>query len=190
MSSLSKVGTVVVTENDAITSLVAPSTSVLATSLATITLTISGNKLPGTYTRATAPTGTVTYSAPVINSATLSSFKAWINANVNVDIAAPTGADRTIVSASADLVRFAQNTSTAGTHGGVTGNAVIFDMDLDEVDDLGSATVTNEKVTLSSLMNATEGAAAVAGASGSAADNDGDGAGGVTSHRELATIAD
>lgn len=185
MSTLSKVGTVTVTGNAKLASIVAPSTDVLATSLATITVIINSNDITGTYTNATAPTGTVTYVMPSITNATLSSFKSWISANVNVDIADPAGADRTI--AAAGNVAFATDTKVeASGFGGVTANAVIFDMDIDNVDVVGTAAV--ETGNLSTLMQAD--AAAIAGATGAAADNDGDNVGGITSHRELATVTD
>jgi hypothetical protein len=58
-------------------------------------------------------------------------------------------------------------------------------MDLDEVPNAAGT-----KVTLSSLMQADT--AATAGATGTASDNDNDGAagGGITTGRELATVAD
>ena len=178
MSSLSKVGTVTVTGNAKLATLVAPSTDVLATSLAPITVHISANDLTGTYTNATAPTGTVTYVAPVITSAALSSFKAWLQANKDVDIANPIGTkDRT--HAAAGNVAYA-------TGSGVTANPVTYDMDIDNVDVVGTDAV--EVGNLSTLMNADT--AAKNGATGAAEDNDGDNTGGVTTARELATIAD
>jgi len=185
MSSLSKVGTVNITGNAKLASIVAPSASVLATSLATITVTINSNDITGTYKAATAPTGTVTYVAPVITNATLSSFKSWITANVNVDIADPSGTkDRTI--AAAGHASFAANSATGPAFGGVTANPVIFNMDIDNTDVVGTTAV--EVGNLSTLMNAD--AASKAGATGTAGDEDSDNAGGVTSHRELATIVD
>ena len=178
LSSLSKVGTVTVTGNTSLANLTAPSADVLATSLAAISVTISGNKLPGTYTPATAPTGTVTYSAPVITGAALSSFKAWINANVNVDIASPAGADRTITTSATLLA--------AGS--GVTNNTVTYHIDLDQVDNLSNAATT--LATLSSLMAAD--VAAEKGADNTLATDDDDSRGdnGVNTARELVTVAD
>ena len=173
LSSLSKVGTVSVTDNAKLTSLTAPSADVLATSMATITVNIYNNKLAGTYQAATAPTGTVTYSAPIITGATLSSFKAWINVNKDADQALPAGVDRTYTA------------SDTATGSGVTNNGISYNMDLDEVPNSAGT-----KVTLSSLMQADT--AATAGATGTASDNDNDGAagGGITTGRELATVAD
>jgi len=178
MSSLSKVGTVTVTGNAKLATLVAPSTDVLATSLAPITVNISANDLTGTYTNATAPTGTVTYSGPVITSAALSSFKAWLQANKDVDIANPIGTK--------DRTHAAAGHADYATGSGVTANPVTYNMDIDNTDVVGTSTV--EVGDLSTLMNAD--AAAKAGATGAAADNDGDNTGGVTTARELATIAD
>ena len=180
LSSLSKVGTVTVTGNTSLANLTAPSADVLATSLAAISVTISGNKLPGTYTPATAPTGTVTYSAPAITGAALSSFKAWINANINVDIASPAGADRTITTSATLLA--------AGS--GVTSSAVTFNIDLDKVDDLSTSATTLDK--LSNLMDADSDGKKGADATLSTDDDDirGTGTNGVDTARELATVAD
>ena len=60
----------------------------------------------------------------------------------------------------------------------------LFNMDIDNVDVVGTTAV--ETGDLSALMNAD--AASKAGATGTAGDEDSDNAGGVTSHRELATI--
>ena len=169
MSSLSKVQTVIVTGNSSLTSLLAPSSSVLATSLATITVTINGNKLSGDYTAAQAPTGTVSYSAPSISAAVLTSFKPWIEANVSVDLNAPFGTlDRTITAA---------NASTGST---ATGNNVDYDIDIDDADP-----DTAGSQSLSSIMNVDS--AAENGSDGSAgtADDDCDTTGGVTTKREL-----
>jgi len=128
LSSLAKVQTVEVTGNAALTSIVAPSASVLATSVATITVTINSNKLSGTYTKASAPTGTVSYQPASISAAVLTSFKPWIEANVNVDLNAPIGTkDRTLTGS-------ASSTSTA------SGNGVIYNINLDNVTTVGSTT--------------------------------------------------
>jgi hypothetical protein len=138
LSSLAKVQTVEVTGNDLLTSIVAPSTSVLATSVATITVTISDNKLSGAYTTASAPTGTVSYRPATISGAALTSFKPWIEANVNVDLNAPFGTkDRTLTGS-------ASSTSTA------SGNAVIYNIDLDSVTTDGGTTTS----TLSAALDA------------------------------------
>jgi len=187
MSSLSKVGTVSVTHNPKLTSIVPPSTSVLATSLAAITVTINNNKLAGTYKPATAPTGTVTYVMPEITSTVIAAFKSWIQANIDVDIAEPIGgATEALASANRDRTHVAAGHVDLATGSGVTGNAVTYSMDLDETDNTSTATV--EKVTLQSLMAADT--AATAGATGAATDNDNDNAAtaGVGTARELATV--
>jgi hypothetical protein len=189
MSSLSKVGTVSVTNNPKLTSLVPPSSSILATSHAEIQVTINTNKLAGTYTPATAPTGTVTYVMPVITSPVLTAFKSWIQANIDVDIAEPIGgATAALISANRDRTHAAAGADVYATASGVTGEAVLFNMDLDETDN--TSTAAAEKVTLQSLLVADT--AATAGATGVAGDNDNDGAGaakiGVNTARELATI--
>jgi hypothetical protein len=185
MSSLSKVGTVSVTNNPKLTSLVPPSSDVLATSLANISVSINNNKLAGTYKPATAPTGTVTYSLPEITSTELAAFKSWIIANQDVDIADPIGGSTaTEIAASLDRTHLAAGAAGYATGSGVTG--VAFAMDIDETDN--TATTAVEKVTLQSLMAADT--AARAGATGSAADNDNDNAAtlGVGTARELATV--
>jgi uncharacterized protein YoxC len=187
MSSLSKVGTVSVTGNAKLTSLVPPSATVLATSLATINVDIYNNKLPGTYTPATAPTGTVTYVMPTITSTVLAAFKPWIQANIDVDIAEPIGgATAAEIATNRDRTHAAAGHVDYATGSGVTANAVVFLMDLDETDN--TSTATAEKVSLQSLMAADTGA--TAGATGAAADNDNDNAGtlGVGTARELATV--
>ena len=139
LSSLAKVQTVEITGNDLLASIEAPSTSVLATSVATITVTISNNKLSGAYTTASAPTGTVSYRPATISGAALTSFKPWIEANVNVDLNAPFGTiDRTITAA---------NASTGST---AAGNAVIYNIDLDSVTTDGGTTTS----TLSAALDA------------------------------------
>jgi hypothetical protein len=185
MSTLSKVGTVSVTHNTKLTSLVPPSSDVLATSLANIVVTINNNKLAGTYKPATAPTGTVTYSLPEITSTELSAFKSWILANQDVDIADPIGGSTaTEIAASLDRTHLAAGAAGYATGSGVTG--VSFSMDIDETDN--TATTAVEKVTLQSLMAADT--AATAGATGSGADDDNDNAAtlGVGTARELATV--
>jgi hypothetical protein len=185
MSSLSKVGTVSVTNNPKLTSLVPPSSDVLATSLANISVSINNNKLAGTYKPATAPTGTVTYSLPEITSTELSAFKSWILANQDVDIADPIGGSTaTEIAASLDRTHLAAGAAGYATGSGVTG--VSFSMDIDETDN--TATTAVEKVTLQSLMAADT--AATAGATGSGADDDNDNAAtlGVGTARELATV--
>jgi hypothetical protein len=177
LSSLSKVGTVTVTGNTSLANLTAPSADVLATSLAAISVTVKGNKLAGTYTFGVEPTGTVTYSAPVITSTALSSFKAWINANVNVDIAGPAGPDRTITTSATLLA----------SGSGVTGNTVSYDLDVDKVDDPRDSADT--LVALSTLISADTDARDGADDTNGTDDDDNNG-GAITTARELATIAD
>jgi hypothetical protein len=139
MANLAKVGTVVITGNDLLTSIVAPSTSVLATSVATITLIISDNLLSGNYTSAIEATGTVSYQPASISGAVLTSFKPWIEANVNVDLNSPIGTiDRTVTAA---------NAATGST---ATGNAVIYNIDLDQV----TITGATGSATLSARLDA------------------------------------
>ena len=185
MSSLSKVGTVSVTSNPKLTSLVPPSSDVLATSLANISVDIYHNKLAGTYKPATAPTGTVTYSLPEITSTELAAFKSWIIANQDVDIADPIGGSTAAeIAASLDRTHAAAGAAVYATASGVSG--VSFSMDVDETDN--TSTATAEKVSLHSLKAADT--AATAGATGVATDNDNDNAAtfGVGTARELSTV--
>jgi hypothetical protein len=139
MSNLAKVGTVRITDNAKLTSIVAPSTSVLATSVAVINVNISGNKLSGNYTAAQEATGTVSYQPASISAAVLTSFKPWIEANVNVDLNNPIGTiDRTITAA---------NAATGST---ASGADVVYNINVDLVTITG-ATGTN---TLSARLDA------------------------------------
>jgi hypothetical protein len=137
MSNLSKVGSVIITGNALLTSIIAPSSTVLATSRANITVNIQGNNLTGSYTAAQEATGTVSYQPATISGAVLTSFKPWLEANVNVDLNDPIGSkDRTITAANADT--------------GSTAAGVAYNIDLDDVTITG-ATGTN---TLSNRLNA------------------------------------
>jgi hypothetical protein len=146
MSNLAKVGTVIVTGNAKLTSIVAPSTSVLATSVATITVNIDGNKLSGNYTAAQEATGTVSYQPASISAAVLTSFKPWIEANVNVDLNNPLGTiDRTITAA---------NAATGST---ASGNAVVYNIDLDLVTITGATGSTTLSARLDADNDASDG---------------------------------
>ena len=183
MSSLPKVQTVTITGNVKLTSIVAPNTSVLATSNATITVSISGNKLSGTYTAATAPSGTVSYTAATIVSAELSSFKTWIEANRSVDLkGGPTG-DGTLDRTLAKL----DGSSTAPALGsGVTGNSISYDIDIDDVDAAtGSQSLSAKFDADVAVQKGADGGAATA-------DDDSDNAtsagSGVSTHNELQLV--
>lgn len=183
MSSLPKVQTITITGNAKLTSIVAPNTSVLATSNATITVSISGNKLSGTYTAATAPSGTVSYTAATIVSAELSSFKTWIEANRSVDLnGGPTG-DGTLDRTLAKL----DGSSTAPALGsGVTGNSITYDIDIDDVDAATGSQALSAKFDADvAVQKGADGGAATA-------DDDSDNAtsagSGVSTHNELQLV--
>ena len=80
LSSLSKVKHVNITGNTSLTTIVAPSSSVLAEPLATVTVTISGNDTVGTYTEAEAATETTPYVPATASAAVVTSFKPFIEA--------------------------------------------------------------------------------------------------------------
>ena len=83
LSSLVKVKEVVVTGNASLTTITAPSYSVIAEPLATVTVTIWGNDTVGSYTAANAATETTPYNAPSASAAVVSSFKGFIEAYLN-----------------------------------------------------------------------------------------------------------
>jgi hypothetical protein len=177
MSNLAKVGTVIVTGNAKLTSIVAPSTSVLATSVATITLTIGGNKLSGNYTAAQEATGTVSYQPASISGAVLTSFKPWIEANVNVDLNSPFGTkDRTITAA---------NAATGST---ATGNAVVYDINLDHVTITGATGSTTLSARLDADDDASNGPDGAAGGTDGQNDNNGNPGSGVNTKNELDSV--
>ena len=183
MSSLPKVQTVTITNNEKLTSITAPSATVLATSNATITVKISGNKLSGTYTAATAPSGTVSYTAASIVSAELSSFKAWIEANRIVDLNGGPSGDGTLDRTLAKL----DGTSTApATGSGVTGNAIVYDIDIDDVDAAtGSQALSNKLDNDTAVQKGADGNAATADDD---SDNATNGASGISTHNELQLV--
>ncbi len=183
MSSLPKVQTVTITGNEKLTSIIAPSTTVLATSNATITVVIGGNKLSGTYTAATAPSGTVSYTAATIVSAELSSFKTWIEANRIVDLnGGPTGdgkIDRTLAKL--------DGSSTAPALGsGVTGNAIIYDIDIDDVDAATGSQALSAKLDADTAVQ--KGADGNAATADDDSDNATNAASGVSTHNELQLV--
>jgi hypothetical protein len=80
LSSLAKVKHVNITGNTSLTTIVAPSASVLAEPLATVTVTISGNDTVGTYNDAEAATETTPYVPATASAAVVTSFKPFIEA--------------------------------------------------------------------------------------------------------------
>ena len=183
MSSLPKVQTVTITNNVKLTSIVAPSATVLATSNATITVKISGNKLSGTYTAATAPSGTVSYTAATLVSAEASSFKSWIEANRIVDLNGGPSGDGTLDRTLAKL----DGTSTAPALGsGVTGNAIIYDIDIDDVDAATGAQALSAKLDAdAAVQKGPDGNAATADDD---SDNATNAASGISTHNELQLV--
>ena len=80
MSSLSKTKHVVITGNTSLTTIAAPSATVLAEPTALVTLTITGNLTQGTYTAAVVGTDTTPAAAHEATSSVVSAFKVLINA--------------------------------------------------------------------------------------------------------------
>ena len=80
LSSLAKVKHVNITGNTSLTTIVAPSASVLAEPLATVTVTISGNDTVGTYSAADAATETTPYDPATASAAVVTAFKPFIEA--------------------------------------------------------------------------------------------------------------
>ena len=80
MSTLSKAKTVVITGNTSLTAITPPSTSVLAEPTATITVSMTGNLLQGTYTAAVVGTDTTPAAAHEATSTVITAFKALIDA--------------------------------------------------------------------------------------------------------------
>jgi hypothetical protein len=183
MSSLPKVQTVTITGNAKLTSIVAPSASVLATSNATITVRISGNKLSGTYTAATAPSGTVSYTAATIVSAELSSFKTWIEANRVVDLNGGPSGDGTLDRTLAKL----DGSSTAPALGsGVTGNSITYNIDIDDVDAATGSQALSAKFDADVAVQ--KGADGNAATADDDSDNATSAASGVSTHNELQLV--
>jgi len=80
MSSLSKTKHVVITGNTSLTTIAAPSATVLAEPTALVTLTITGNLTQGTYTAPVVGTDTTPAATHLATSSVVSAFKVLINA--------------------------------------------------------------------------------------------------------------
>ena len=80
LSSVSKVKHVNITGNTSLTTITAPSASVLAEPLATVTVTISGNDTVGTYTDAVAGSETTPFAPTTATAAVVTAFKPFISA--------------------------------------------------------------------------------------------------------------
>ena len=82
LSSLTKVATITISGNASLTSITAPTVSSnpneMATTLAPISVQITGNDLAATYTDATAATGTTSYVAATFSTSAISGFKSFI----------------------------------------------------------------------------------------------------------------
>jgi hypothetical protein len=191
MSSLGKVKTVSVTTNVKLTSIVAPSSSVLATSSAIVSVTIHGNKLSGTWTAGTAPSETVSYTAPTLVSAEASSFKSWIEANRIVDYNDEAGGPNGDGKPDRTLAKTDFTTTDIARGSGVTAQAIFYNIDIDDVD---AATGSQA---LSAKLDASTTAQAGADGTHSTARDDSDNktgnawskaGGGISTHNELQLV--
>jgi len=82
LGSLSKVKHVNITGNASLTTIAAPSASVLAEPITTVTVTIQNNDTGGTYTAAVAGTETTAYQPATLTGETVTGFKGFIDAYV------------------------------------------------------------------------------------------------------------
>jgi hypothetical protein len=82
LGTLSKVKHVNITGNASLTTISAPSASVLAEPITTVTVTIQNNDTGGTYTKAVAGTQTTPYQPATLTGETVTGFKGFIDAYV------------------------------------------------------------------------------------------------------------
>ncbi len=82
LGSLAKVKTITITGNASLTTIAAPSASVLAEPITIITFTIQNNDTKGTYTKAVAGSETDPYVAATLTGETVTGFKGVIDAYV------------------------------------------------------------------------------------------------------------
>ena len=122
MSSLTKVKTVNIINNDKLASIIAPSSTVLAEPIAAISVTLRNNALTGGYTQAVEGQETEPYKQAVIKSDDLLTFKAFIEA----------------YAAQSDRVSNTNLSSSSGVQ------SITYSMDIDVVtiDDTATATAT------------------------------------------------
>ena len=129
MSSLTKVKTVNVVNNDALASIVAPSSTVLAEPIAAISVTINGNALTGGYTQAVAGAETEPYSEAVITSTDLNTFKSFIEAYAaqsgrtsSTSVSATSGVDNISYNMNVDVVTIDTSTETSTLQAALVSN--------------------------------------------------------------------
>ena len=82
LGTLSKVKHVNITGNASLTTISAPSASVLAEPITTVTVTIQNNSTGGTYTAAVAGTETTPYQPATLTGETVTGFKGFIDAYI------------------------------------------------------------------------------------------------------------
>ena len=82
LGTLSKVKHVNITGNASLTTIAAPSATVLAEPITTVTVTIQNNDTGGTYTKAIAGTETLQYTPASLTGETVTGFKGFIDAYV------------------------------------------------------------------------------------------------------------
>jgi len=168
MSSLTKVKTINVVNNGKLATVVAPSSTVLAEPIATISVSLTGNALTGNFDYAVRGTETTTYTLASIQSDDLTTLKAFIAAYA------------------------AQDGRTASSVSATSGIANIFhDIDIDVVT-INGTTTTN---TLSAAMAANDSSAPVGNPlnegpdqTDDTADDTDDDTGGITTANEMALV--
>ena len=145
MSSLDKVKTVNIVNNDKLASITAPSATVLAEPIAAISVTLSGNALTGEYTQAIEGAETTPYQQAVITSGDLATFKAFIEAYAaqtdrvsSTSVSATSGVQSITYNMDIDVVTIDSTTETATLQAALVSNTAAnagLDKVADTVDD-------------------------------------------------------
>ena len=121
MSSLTKVKTVEVVNNDKLATIIAPSSTVLAEPIAAIAVTVTGNALTGNFDYAQRGTETTSYVLASIESDDLTTLKSFIAA-----YAAQDGRTASSVSATSGIANITHNIDidVVTINGGTTTNTL------------------------------------------------------------------
>ena len=147
LSSLSKVKQVVITDNAALETIMAPNVNPPAEPVATVTVTINNNNTSGTYDPAKAPTETTQYEPASATADLVSSFKPFIEAYLaqtrsasvtyNIDVDNVDDTDTTATETSTLSTHLDANTAAQNGPDGTSGNA-------DDQTDGGAVSTENE----------------------------------------------
>jgi hypothetical protein len=113
LSTLSKVKHVNITGNTSLTTIMAPSITVLSEPTAQVTLTVTGNKTTGTYTAAILGTDTTPYAPATLTGESVTGFKTLVDA-----LNARTGQKTVTFSITVDSATTAFDADTAAVTGG------------------------------------------------------------------------